>query len=120
MGWIPTAGTVGSVLPWRSCLVVKFSYVGITGLSLTGTLLATQMRHDWKSANTENNCQVVHLRLDLVLSQGRDKRSFFSIICGFRRTEGHLETDSTSFTSESALEKLSLQILDINLMSNIN
>lgn len=40
-----------SVLPCRSCLVVKLSYVGITGLSLTGTLLATQMRHDWKSAH---------------------------------------------------------------------
>lgn len=39
------------VLPWRSCRVVKLSYAGITGLSLTGTLLATQMRHDWKSAS---------------------------------------------------------------------
>lgn len=41
------------VLPWRSCRVVKLSYAGITGLSLTGTLLATQMRHDWKSASLE-------------------------------------------------------------------
>lgn len=43
------------VLPWRSCRVVKLSYAGITGLSLTGTLLATQMRHDWKSECLEKH-----------------------------------------------------------------
>lgn len=55
-----------SVLPWRSCLVVKLSYVGMTGLSLTGTLLATQMRHDWKSAHLKKqDCQVMFVEAEL-------------------------------------------------------
>lgn len=34
--------------------MVKFSYAGVTALSLTGTLLATQMRQDWKSTHMKN------------------------------------------------------------------
>lgn len=34
--------------------MVKLSYAGVTALSLTGTLLATQMRQDWKSTYLKN------------------------------------------------------------------
>lgn len=45
---------------------MKLSYVGITGLSLTGTLLATQMRHDWKSAHLKRqDCQLMFVEADL-------------------------------------------------------
>lgn len=46
-------------IPWRSCLVVKLSYVGSMGLSLTGTLRATQIRQDWKSLRGEPKTNIL-------------------------------------------------------------